>query len=83
MLWEIIVFTCFLYCSGYKIIPICSSDCTTEKVLGYDVDDFAFQGKYRLIVLVSNEHRILYFTAACEGHLVKLEFLPDKEVGPL
>merc|ERR550532_505050 len=60
MLWEIIFLTGFLYTSsGGRIISLCNSDCTTEKVLLYDDDDFEFQ--------------------ACEGHLVQLVFLPDKE----
>ena len=82
MLWEIIFFTGFLYCSGHKNISLCSSDCTTEKVLGYDGEkEIEFQGKYTYFNCSRSQQSHLYFTAAYEGHLVQLEFLPDKEVG--
>ena len=49
MLWELSFLTGFLYCSAVQVNLTCSSDCTTEKVLGYDLEDFEnfeFQGKY-------------------------------------
>ena len=56
MLWEIIFLTGFLYCSGDTIIPLCSSDCTTEQVLAYQGDNVEFQGKYPSIVLAVSTH---------------------------
>ena len=78
MLFEIIFFSGFLYTSADTIIQLCSNDCTTERVLGFDLDNFEFQGKY---CSFSKYHPNI--AAACEGHLVQLEFLPDKEVGPI
>ena len=74
-----LLITCLTYCAESIVIDICQEFCTTERSLDLQYGDVQFVGIYITGLVISKEFVSKLFLA-CDGDLIKLEFLPDKKV---